>query len=143
MVRMREYCTDAQNLWMFLRYCATCLEADKSRSITLKAPARKSHRKRSQRDYANLNAGMQADPKRWLRMMEGKPIHKDHFKRMKGSDVTMQWLSEDSRALEEPIVIETPDGLDMKMPSPEFTISDVAKVVGEEMPLEVMGTSSS
>lgn len=46
------------------RFCKPCLQADPKRSITLKPPARKSARKRTQRDYAGLNAGNEQDPNR-------------------------------------------------------------------------------
>jgi len=73
--------------------------------------------------------------------MEGKPIKDDHFKRMKGSDVGLEWLKEDEDAMKEPIVIETPEGLGMKMPE-DFGVEDVALLVGENSPLEVIGIVS-
>ena len=47
-----------------VRFCTPCREADPKRVITLKPPARKSSRKRTQRDYAGLNAGNELDPDR-------------------------------------------------------------------------------
>ncbi len=75
---------------------------------------------------------------RWLRMMQGKPIKPDPFKRMSGSDVTVEWLETDPEALTEPIVIENPEGLGMKMPE-GFTVADVAQSIGEDTPVEVIG----
>lgn len=72
-------------------------------------------------------------------MLEGKDIRDDNFKRMKGSDVGLEWLENDETAMQEPIVVETPDGLGMKMPPEEFTVDDVAELVGEETPVEVIG----
>ena len=112
---------------------------DPSRVITMKPPARKSMRKKLQRDYAGLNSGQEADPNRWLRMMEGKPIKKDPFKRMKGSDVGIEWLENDENAMKEPILIEEQTGLGMKMPPPEFTVDDVADAVGHDHMVEVIG----
>lgn len=126
-----------------LRFCKSCLEQDPKRAITVKAPARKSHRKRAQRDYANLNAGFESDPNRWLRMLEGKTIKENNFAHMKGADVSLQWLEEDESALTEPIIIESPEGLGMKMPSSDFTVDDVAEHVGEETPVEVIGNCLS
>lgn len=77
----------------------------------MKAPARKSRRKRTQRDYANLNSGLDTDPARWTRMLTGKALKEDNFKRMNGSDVNLQWLEDDPCAMEEPIVVEQPSGL--------------------------------
>lgn len=121
------------------RYCKPCVLEKPSRTITFKPPARKSARKRAQPDYATLNAGVEADPSRWLRVIQSKPIKDDEFKRMKGSDVGLEWLESDENAMKEPIVIENPEGLGMKMPDANFRVSDVADVVGYETPVEVIG----
>jgi hypothetical protein len=110
-----------------------------SRLMTLKVPARKSSRKRTQLDYANLNAGVESDPSRWLRVIQSKPIRDDNFRRMKGADVGLEWLENDETAMREPIVVENPEGLRMKMPPPEFSVQDVADEVGPETPVEVIG----
>jgi F-box/leucine-rich repeat protein 10/11 len=107
--------------------------------MTLKAPARKSARKRTQRDYANLNSGLGSDPNRWQRMIESKDIKKDPFRRMQGSELE-SWL-EDENALREPIIIEQPEGLGMKMPPRDLTVEHVAEYIGEDTPLEVIGKS--
>lgn len=49
------------------RFCQPCRDADPKRVITMKPPARKSSRKRTQRDYAGLNAGNEQDPDRYVR----------------------------------------------------------------------------
>jgi len=58
---------------------------------------------------------------------------------MKGSEVTMDWLHNDETAMTEPFVIESPEGLGMKMPPPSFTVSDVARVVGPREKVDVLG----
>lgn len=63
----------------------------------------------------------------------------DPFSRMDGEKVSLSWVEEDETAMREPIVIEKPDGLGMKMPSVDLTVDDVAELVGEETPLEVIG----
>lgn len=73
-------------------------------------------------------------------MMEGKVIKKDPFKRMKGSEVGIEWLENDDDAMKEPIVVETEEGLGMKMPPSGFTVDDVAEALGEDYPVEVIGT---
>jgi hypothetical protein len=109
--------------------------------ITLKPPARKSGRATQKRDYANLHAGFEpADANKWIRLIQAKPIKKDLFKRMEGADVTVDWVHDDENALMEPIIIESPDGLGMKMPRKTFTVRDVAETVGLDTPVEVMGT---
>ena len=44
--------------------------------------------------------------------------------------------------MKEPIVVESEEGLGMKMPPSEFTVSDVAEVLGEDTPVEVIGMCS-
>lgn len=129
------------NQWYgrWCRYCKPCVLEKPSRTITLKPPARKSTRKRTQLDYANLNSGVESDPTRWLRVIQSKSIKSDQFKRMKGADVGIEWLENDESAMHEPIVIENPEGLGIKMPDPNCTVSDVANIVGRETPVEVIG----
>lgn len=62
---------------------------------------------------------------------------------MKGSDVNTEWLERDPDALKEPVIIENPEGLGMRMPPKEFTVADVADCIGPETPLEVIGNSLS
>ncbi|KAF8892678.1 hypothetical protein BD779DRAFT_1510319 [Infundibulicybe gibba] len=123
-------------------YCKSCMGVNPNLAITTKAPARKSSRKRTQRDYANLNSGVQMDPKRWLRMLEGKDIKPDPFQRMEGTQVGMEWVEENTNAMTEPIVILSPDGLGMKMPKSDFTVDDVAELVGADTPLDVIDVAS-
>ncbi|KAG6901498.1 hypothetical protein C0995_011093 [Termitomyces sp. Mi166 len=123
-------------------YCPTCLETNSGLSITFKAPARKSFRKRTQRDYANLNSGLGSDPRRWSRFLEHKTFKEDPFKRLEGSQVRLEWLEEDQTAMTEPIVIERPDGLGMTMPPTDFTVDDVVELVGEDTPVEVIDVAS-
>jgi hypothetical protein len=115
------------------------LESDQTRVVTLKPPARKSSRKRTQRDYANLNSGLESDPRKWMRLLQGKVIGDATFKRMKGADVGLEWLDTDENAMREPIVVDIPDGLGMKMPPKTFTVDDVAELVGEDTQVEVIG----
>jgi hypothetical protein len=123
------------------RYCKSCLEVDPERVITFKAPARKSNRKRTRRDYANLNSGQGSDPNRWMRILEGKTIKDDHFQRLKGNVVGLEWLEEDEGAMREPVVIESADGLGMKMPPNDFSVDDVVQLIGDDTPVEVIGLS--
>ncbi|KAI0781268.1 Clavaminate synthase-like protein [Trametes elegans] len=129
---------DAVDKW----FCRPCLDADPARVITMKPPARKSARKKTQRDYAGLNAGSEADPGRFLRMMEGKAIKRDPFRRMKGSEVGLEWLENDEGAMREPVLIEEEEGLGMKMPPASFTVDDVVEALGEDHPVEVIDVAT-
>ncbi|GJJ12487.1 hypothetical protein Clacol_006729 [Clathrus columnatus] len=128
-----------------IRYCQPCREANPTLKPTFKPPTRKSSRKRTQLDYANLHAGLDPsthDDNKWLRVIEVKDIKNDNFRRMKGSEITIEWLEQDQEAFKEPIVIEHPDGLGMRMPPKGFTVADVAESIGPETPLEVIDVST-
>jgi F-box and leucine-rich repeat protein 10/11 len=132
------YSSQLSNVPRLCRYCEACVQADSTHIMTFKTPARKSSRKRTQRDYANLNSGLGSDANRWTRMLETKEIKKDSFKRFKGSELE-EWLEQDDDALREPIVIENPEGLGMTMPPNNFSVEDVAEMIGEDTPVEVIG----
>jgi F-box/leucine-rich repeat protein 10/11 len=121
------------------RFCQKCIEEKPSRVITRKAPARKSSRIKTQRDYASLDSGISFDPARWLKILEEKRTDGDPFKRMHGGDLSVSWLDEDEMAMREPIVIENPEGLELKMPSSTLTVNEVAELVGKDTLVEVIG----
>ncbi|KAF8479156.1 JmjC domain-containing histone demethylation protein 1 [Russula ochroleuca] len=127
-------------------FCGPCRAADCRRVITLKPPMRKSSRNRPVHDYVNLHSGANSsDPRRWSLLLESKTFSKDEFKRMRGSDLTEEWLYNDATAMTEPVIIEKPDGLGMMMPPSTLTVPDIANILGPETPLEVIdvGTQSS
>ena len=82
---------------------------------------------------------MPPDLNKWITVAQSKPYKPDTFRRMKGYEVGQEWIYADPRAMTEPVVIEAPDGLGMKMPPKEYTIRDVAADVGPDTPLEVIG----
>ncbi|CAE6435827.1 unnamed protein product [Rhizoctonia solani] len=126
-------------------YCKSCLAAHPELQITLLPPTRKSSRKRARLDYANIEAGVppdQSDPNRWMSIIQGKAIHPDSFKRVKGEELTKEWVEKDEYSMTEPVVIESPDGLGMTMPGPEFGISDVVDLVGADVPVEVIDVAT-
>ncbi|CAE6433383.1 unnamed protein product [Rhizoctonia solani] len=126
-------------------YCKPCLVANPDLQITI-LPTRKSTRKRARLDYANIEAGVppaQTDPNRWMAMIQDKTIHPDSFKRARGEELTKEWVEREEWAMTEPVVIESPEGLGMTMPEPEFTINDVVELVGADVPVEVIGTPRS
>ena len=135
----RGFVPPATSYLTFFRYCQPCLSGDVTRSISHKPPIRKSSRKRATRDLLDQHTGTELNSNKWLKMLEGKPILKESFKRMKGEDVRLAWLEQDPHAMEEPIVIETPEGLEMKMPHEELSVADISKILGEVTPIEVIG----
>ncbi len=127
------------------RFCSSCMSVDPKRVITLKPPARKSSRKKFQHDYANLHAEgsspprLQTDTEEWLNTLEKRATSGDPFPRMKGAELTLDWLANNENAMTEPILVEQPEGLGMEMPEPGLTVADIADIVGVDTPVEVMG----
>lgn len=91
---------------------------------------------------------------KWVKMLSTKPIVPDTFKRMSGADVHRAWAESDPTAFTEPVVVpaESIEGLGLKMPEytdtsfpPEqhtFTVSDVARIMGPETPVQVIDVVS-
>ncbi|KAG8795110.1 JmjC domain-containing histone demethylation protein 1, partial [Serendipita sp. 399] len=79
---------------------------------------------------------------KWIAIAESKKYSPDNFRRMNGSDIGMEWILRDETAMKEPIVIEVPDGLGMKMPPREMTVRDVANEVGPDTHVEVIDVQS-
>ncbi|KAI0798128.1 JmjC domain-containing histone demethylation protein 1 [Abortiporus biennis] len=123
-------------------YCQPCMGQDAKRVITMRPPTRKSTRKRVTRDYTGMNSGNESDPHKYMKMLQGKHIKPHNFKSMKGSDLTVEWLEHDESAMREPVLIESPEGLGMKMPPKEFQVRDVAEALGPETPVEVIDVAS-
>ncbi|XP_006458328.1 hypothetical protein AGABI2DRAFT_183418 [Agaricus bisporus var. bisporus H97] len=123
-------------------FCQKCIEEKPSRTITRKAPARKSSRIKTQRDYASLDSGISFDPARWLRILQEKRTDGDPFRRMYGGDLRLSWLDEDEMAMREPIVIEKPEGLEIKMPSSDLTVNEIAELVGKDVAVEVIDVAT-
>ncbi|KAG8760511.1 JmjC domain-containing histone demethylation protein 1 [Serendipita sp. 396] len=79
---------------------------------------------------------------KWIAIAESKKYSPDNFRRMNGSDIGMEWILRDESAMKEPIVIEAPEGLGMKMPPKEMTVRDVANEVGPDTHVEVIDVQS-
>ncbi|KAI5117638.1 hypothetical protein M0805_008445 [Coniferiporia weirii] len=128
-------------------FCKPCQATDPRRTITFKPPARKSSRKRPARDYASLHNGIPAaGADRWLALLQAKDaasaFARDPFRHMSGSELSREWVDGDPTALLEPVLIEAPDGLGMSMPPAGLTVSDIARIVGEDTPVEVMDVAT-
>jgi hypothetical protein len=76
---------------------------------------------------------------KWIAIAESKVYIPDSFRRMNGSDIGLEWILSDENAMKEPIVVENPEGLGMKMPGKEMTVRDVAREVGPDTHVEVIG----
>jgi hypothetical protein len=123
-----------------VRFCTPCRAADARRVITTKPPTRKSARNRPVRDYVNLHSGADSsDDRKWSQLLESKTLKQDSFQRMRGSELTQEWLHNDPTAMMEPVIIDEPHGLGMTMPPCTLTVAEIAATLGPETPLEVIG----
>lgn len=72
-------------------------------------------------------------------MAESRPLVKDAFPPVTAKDLTLRWLEKDPKAFMEPILIPNPDGLGMKVLPKDIKISEIAKKVGSNKPIDVIG----
>jgi hypothetical protein len=77
-----------------------------------------------------------------VKTLEEKVTNGNPFKHMHGSDLGLGWVESDETAMREPIIVDKPDGLGMKMPSNALTVRDIVELVGGDTMLEVIGVSS-
>ena len=93
-----------------------------------KVGIRKSQREHSKVNYADLENGLTGNPYKWKRVLDSKQFQKHKFRKIRGEQLTIDWIR--WFGLEEPIIIENPDGLDMVMPHKDITVSEIAEAVG-------------
>ncbi|KAJ3517353.1 hypothetical protein NMY22_g13986 [Coprinellus aureogranulatus] len=131
--------------WVMCEACNTWYHWRPNKEHNVQGPFAQELAEEDVAGLCQLGRGASTDPRRFLKQMEGKRIRTSPFRKMKGEDVNLEWLEEDETAMTEPIVIETPEGLGMKMPDSEFTADDVASELGAEASVEVMdcGTQSN
>ncbi|XP_044041470.1 lysine (K)-specific demethylase 2Aa isoform X10 [Siniperca chuatsi] len=64
----------------------------------------------------------------------------DRVIRMEGRDLTYEFIQRGG--LRDPIIVEKPDGLGIKMPDPDFSVNDVKMFVGSRRMIDVMDVST-
>uniref|UniRef100_A0A671VPV7 [histone H3]-dimethyl-L-lysine(36) demethylase n=1 Tax=Sparus aurata TaxID=8175 RepID=A0A671VPV7_SPAAU len=64
----------------------------------------------------------------------------DRVIRMEGKDLTYEYVQRGG--LRDPIILEKPDGLGLKMPDPDFSVNDVKMFVGSRRMIDVMDVST-
>ncbi|TIB70634.1 hypothetical protein E3Q24_02798 [Wallemia mellicola] len=113
------------------------IDSNSNLAIKKKPEPRKSKRSKLKHDYAALNDGITPS---YLHVERLPFLQTENyeFKRMKGEDLTIDWLETDPNSLSEPIVVPDPAGLDMKMPASNTSIDHIAKAVGIDKPVEVI-----
>lgn len=90
------------------------IDSNSNLAIKKKPEPRKSKRSKLKHDYAALNDGITPS---YLHVERLPFLQTENyeFKRMKGEDLTIDWLETDPNSLSEPIVVPDPAGLDVGM----------------------------
>ncbi|CAG8726838.1 16819_t:CDS:2, partial [Acaulospora colombiana] len=78
-------------------------------------------------NYADLDNGITGNPYKWKRVLDSKHFVRHKFQKVCGELLTLDWIRRNG--FDEPIIIEKPDGLGMKMPSKDVTVSCIAEAV--------------
>ncbi|RUP48423.1 hypothetical protein BC936DRAFT_144583 [Jimgerdemannia flammicorona] len=108
-------------------HCARCESAHGP--STYKKLQRKSSREHIKLNYADLDNGLAADEHVWGKILASKRFLSDTFPRKCGDEVTIAWVYE--TGMRQPFIVESPEGLDMRMPDPSLSVRDVSALVGE------------
>ena len=123
--------TDVERIENYV--CSKCAQTTTQTTTWL----RTSTREHSRINYADLDNGDMAactkgerSGNKWKKLLEEKRFTANRFKKMRGSELTLEWVKKNG--LDEPIIIEDPEGLDMVMPGADTTVSDIAVAVGKE-----------
>ncbi|KAJ1989263.1 JmjC domain-containing histone demethylation protein 1 [Coemansia spiralis] len=117
-------------------HCKKCVE--KHGPSSYKGPTlRRSGRSHQSVDYTRLNEGQPATFNQYLLRLDAHEFDEDDFEHLdNGHTVTADWIRH--RDTNDPFIVETPAGLDMEMPDSKTTVGDIAKVIGEDVPVSVM-----
>ncbi|KAI1315004.1 JmjC domain-containing histone demethylation protein 1 [Mortierella claussenii] len=121
-------------------HCAECTH--KAGPSTL---LRKSSRRTGKINYADLVNGIVSHHSKWRVLIESHQFLPDKFERIEGKDLTLEWLR--ATGFKSPVIVKRDQdggtsGLDMKMPDPSLTVSDVRDAVGADTPVEVIDVAT-
>jgi len=83
-------------------------------------PSRKSNRPKSFIDYSELNGDVVRDEHKYTKILASHEFESHSFQIKIGSDITLDWIRQSG--MREPVIIENPIGLEMKMPSSTLTV---------------------
>lgn len=100
---------------------------------------------KSQIDYSNLHMHLPASVDRWSHVIAARKqsgqIKPDQFARKQPHELTTEWIHGPDGMLE-PFVVETPDGLGMRMPKRDITVTEIADLIGALFSLVSTGRDS-
>ncbi|KAI9011383.1 hypothetical protein BC832DRAFT_343750 [Gaertneriomyces semiglobifer] len=114
-----------------------CRECEPVHGKTIyKEPTRKSAREKSHINYNELNQGIVVEETRFTKLLKTKIFAPDQYPRIEGKDLTLEWTRR--TGLRCPVVIESPDGLDMRMPDKSLVVNQVADMCGRDREVDVL-----
>ena len=70
-------------------------------------------------------------------MLSGKQLKTFIIEKIRAEDVTQQWI--DHNGLERPVLVANVAGLGLKLPDSSTTLSDIAGVIGPNLPIKIIG----
>ncbi|ORY03104.1 Clavaminate synthase-like protein [Basidiobolus meristosporus CBS 931.73] len=107
---------------------------------TYKKQKRKSSREHSNVNYAALDNGLPSNQNIYVKSLKNKKFAAESFQRVTGDVLTLDWVR--INGLDEPIIIEDKEGLDMTMPRPSITVSDITHIIGGYREVSVMDVAT-
>lgn len=115
-------------------YCEECTAVGRGRT---KYREERPKRSKAGVDYTALDAGEHVNAFRhaYTSMIEARSFAPPAVTVVDGRDLRKEYL--DKHGFTQPIVVRSPEGLDMSIPS-DLTVSQVGNLLGPETPLEVM-----
>ncbi|KAJ3172626.1 JmjC domain-containing histone demethylation protein 1 [Geranomyces variabilis] len=125
-----QYCTKF--------FCKLC-EPKHGKSV-FKEPTRKSKRGTTQINYNELNEGIPAEEHRFTKILQARTFAQESFTRLKGHELTLKWARKDG--LREPVIVESPEGLDIKMPDKDLIVDQVADLCGRQRQVDAIEVST-
>ncbi|KAJ1952641.1 JmjC domain-containing histone demethylation protein 1, partial [Dipsacomyces acuminosporus] len=117
-------------------HCHKCV--DKHGPSSYKGPAlRRSSRSHTNVDYTKLNEGQPATFNQYLLRLDAHEFMEDEFEHLSdGLAVTADWVR--NRDANDPFIVDSPEGLGLRMPAQNTTVDDIAGLVGEDSKVSVM-----
>ncbi|KAJ3015584.1 JmjC domain-containing histone demethylation protein 1 [Thoreauomyces humboldtii] len=106
----------------------------------VKEPTRKSKRKSTAVNYNELNEGLATEEYRFTKILEARTFAKESFQRLEGKDLTVEWARRNG--LREPVIVDSPEGLDIKMPDRTLVVDQVADLCGRDRQVDAIEVST-
>ncbi|KAJ3110619.1 JmjC domain-containing histone demethylation protein 1, partial [Physocladia obscura] len=87
-------------------------------------------------DYNEKNRAAVEDEHKYVKLLHTKRFAKNKFLYVDGHSVTLEWIR--AFGFKEPFLVESPDGLEMRMPPASLTVDQVADACGRNKIIDAM-----